>query len=128
MRLAACCQTAERGPSITDAATSSPRCAGRQWRNQACSPAAAIERVVDGVALERGEADRVLGLLAHRGPHVGVDRVGAAHRFVRIGGELDDAAEVAGPLDGEVVELVPGRRRDRELDAGERGARRRARR
>src|SRR4029079_5862747 len=35
MRLAACCHTAERGPSITDAATSSPRCAGRQCRNHA---------------------------------------------------------------------------------------------
>ena len=31
-RFAACCQTAERGPSITPAATSSPRCAGRQCR------------------------------------------------------------------------------------------------
>ena len=35
MRFAACCHTTDRGPSITSAATSSPRCAGRQCRNTA---------------------------------------------------------------------------------------------
>ena len=40
IRLPACCHTTDCGPSITSAATSSPRCAGRQWRNTACSAAA----------------------------------------------------------------------------------------
>src|SRR5947199_3202897 len=42
IRLAACCQTSEEGPSITSAVTSSPRCAGRQCRNTAWSPAAVM--------------------------------------------------------------------------------------
>ena len=40
IRFSACFQTADRGPSITSAATSSPRRAGRQWRNRASAPAA----------------------------------------------------------------------------------------
>src|SRR5438309_1247417 len=35
IRFSACRQTAEWGPSITGAVTSSPRCAGRQWRKRA---------------------------------------------------------------------------------------------
>ena len=42
IRLAPCSHTTDAGPSITSAVTSSPRCAGRQCRNLACDPAAAI--------------------------------------------------------------------------------------
>ena len=79
------------------------------------------QRVVDGEAGERGPPRCGLLLLAHRRPHVGVDGVGALHRVVGVVGELDGAAEVAGPFDGDVVELVARRRRDGELDARERG-------
>ena len=41
IRFSACRQTALLGPSMTASVTSSPRRAGRQWRNQA-SPARAI--------------------------------------------------------------------------------------
>ena len=41
-----------RGPSITAASTSSPRCAGRQWRKIASAAAMPKTRVGDGVALE----------------------------------------------------------------------------
>ena len=52
MRLAACSQTSDAGPSITSAATSSPRWAGRQCMNTAPGPAAAMSAGVDLVAGE----------------------------------------------------------------------------
>ena len=109
---------ATRGPSMTSAVTSSPRWAGRQCRNHAVRPGRVHERGVDLVARERGSPDVGLVLLAHRRPHVGVDGVGALHGLVRVGDELDDAAEVAGPLDDV-------RRRARSPAATRRSARRR---
>src|SRR5678816_4060462 len=39
IRLVACGHTTDWGPSITSGVTSSPRCAGRQWRNTASGAA-----------------------------------------------------------------------------------------
>ena len=41
-RFSASCQISDCGPSITSGVTSSPRCAGRQWRNFASGLASAI--------------------------------------------------------------------------------------
>ena len=71
---------------MTSAATSRPRWAGRQWKNSASGPASAIKRLVHG---EPGEGDPTAGVLvflAHRGPHVGVHRVGPLDRGRRIAG------------------------------------------
>ena len=121
MRLPACCHTTDCGPSITSAVTSSPRCAGRQCRNTADSAAAFISAA--SIVQPANARRRSVGFLflPHRRPHVGVDRVGVAHRVVRVAGELDRAAEIAGPIDHDGVELVAGRRGDDELDARERG-------
>ncbi len=65
------------GPSTTEAVTSSPRWAGRQCRKMAVGTGRRHHGVVDGEALEGAAAGLGLGLLAHRGPDVGVDGVGA---------------------------------------------------
>jgi hypothetical protein len=78
----------------------------------------------DLVAVERGEAGLLLGLVAHRHPHVGVDGVGVGgggERVVR----LEHAAAVpvgdgARPADHLGVALVAGGRRHRHVDAGQR--------
>ena len=76
-RLAACCQTRDCGPSMTAAATSSPRWAGRQCRNigvrRARAPSAAASTRY-GVE-RRARRALALGVLAHRDPDVGVDGV-----------------------------------------------------
>ena len=89
-RLAACSNTALRGPSITSASTSSPRIAGRQCRKMASASAASNNDGCDVEALEIAAALVRLGLLTHRDPDVGVDRVRAldgVERPVRDGHE-----------------------------------------
>ena len=100
MRFAACCQTTRprarrsptprpprRGARAGSGGTTPAPPPPPSARRRRCSPANAARRAAGSV------------LLPHRRPHVGVDRVGAAHRLVRVGHELDGAAEVAGPLD-----------------------------
>ncbi len=121
MRLPACCHTTDCGPSMTSAATSSPRCAGRQCMKTASGARRLHQRLVDGPARERAQPLLAFVLLPHRRPHVGVDDVGASHRVVRIVDQLDRPAEIAGPIHDVRVELVALRRRDDELDARQRG-------
>ena len=76
MRFADCCQTTDWGPSMTAAATSSPRLAGRQWRKIASGLRERHQLLghLDTGASAFARASRSR-LLAHRGPHVGVDGV-----------------------------------------------------
>ena len=109
IRLAAWSQTADWGPSITSAVTSSPRWAGRQWRKRASGRAAARSPRVDGVTGERGAAAFPLAFLAHGRPHVGVDGVHVADGLVGVRDELDGPAEVAGAFHELVFKGVAGR-------------------
>ena len=67
------------------AATSWPRWAGRQCRKMASGAARGHQVVVDREPLEGAPAGLGLGLLAHRGPHVGVDHIGPGHGLARPG-------------------------------------------
>ena len=67
-RLAASGHTRLRGPSITSAATSSPRWAGRQCRKMRVGGGSGHEGAVDGEAGERLARRCGLVLLAHRVP------------------------------------------------------------
>ena len=125
MRLADCCQTTDWGPSMTAAATSSPRLAGRQWRKIASGFASAISCSVTWNGAERLRAHVTLALLAHRGPDVGVDGVCAGDG---LGGIVDDG-EVGSraPSEASRIREDPrvgrelGRTGDREVEAGEGG-------
>ncbi len=109
MRLAACCQTAAARTVDHRHADLFTPVRGQTVEEPRLLPRRDHECVVDRVAREHGQTRRVFRFLTHRCPDVGVDRIGTGDRFVRIGDQLDDAAEVAGPLDREVVELVPRR-------------------
>ena len=76
-RFSASSQTRLCGPSITSAATSSPRCAGRQCRKIAFLSAAFMSCRAHREPGERALALFLLLLLAHRRPDVGVDDVRA---------------------------------------------------
>ena len=64
------------GPSTTEAATSSPRWAGRQCMKTACAAAAAMIDSSTWKPAKASRRDLVLVLEPHRRPHVGVDDVG----------------------------------------------------
>ena len=87
-RLAAWRHTTLWGPSTTAALISSPRWAGRQWSTTASGAGRGQQRLVDLVAGEGGQASLLLVLLAHRGPHVGVEGVGPGRRLGRVVGHL----------------------------------------
>jgi hypothetical protein len=74
-RFSASWKTRERGPSMTAAVTSSPRCAGRQCRKMASGCGAGEERLVHLEGREGGGRGPGLFLLPHRGPDVGGDHV-----------------------------------------------------
>ena len=79
-RFSASSKTRDCGPSSTCSVTSSPRCAGRQCRKIARGCGLRHEALVHHEAGERLGAQLLLGLLAHRGPDVGGDDVGARSR------------------------------------------------
>ena len=79
-RLAACGMIWLRGPSRTSEVTSSPRCAGKQWRKIASGACAGQQFLVDLVGCEYAPARFGLVLLAHARPYVGVDDVGPIDR------------------------------------------------
>ena len=124
MRLADCCQTTDCGPSMTAVATSSPRLAGRQWRKIASGLASAISSSVTWKGASAARTRLPLGLLAHRGPDVGVDGVGA--RDGRGGivhdGQLGTRVLGEPPRVREdlLVRCVLRRAGDRDVEAGER--------
>ena len=93
-RWAAWRQTSDRGPSRTSSVISSPRWAGRQCSTTASAARQVDQLVVDGEALERREAGRPLLLLAHAGPHVGVEHGCALGRLARVVGQLHRARHV----------------------------------
>ncbi len=99
IRLAASGHTRLAGPSMTDADTSWPRWAGRQWRKTASGAAARHERVVDAVAGEGVDSRGGLGFLPHRYPGVGEDGIGAGHRVTGRGHLADVVTEAEGALE-----------------------------
>ena len=84
-RFSAWSNTREAGPSITSAATSSPRCAGRQCRKIASSAACAMSAVVTRYGANSSGACFGFALLPHRRPHVCVDDVGTVHSLRHVG-------------------------------------------
>ena len=122
-RLADCCQTTDCGPSMTAAATSSPRFAGRQWRKIASGLARRHELLGDLEGAQGGGALLAFALLAHRRPDVCVDRVGTPHCRGRI---VDDpersARDPREPFrigQDALVRRVVGRTADRHVEPGE---------
>ena len=109
IRFAACCHTADSRAVDDVGADLLAAVGGEAVQEPGVGAGGGHERLVDRVAGERGTAAGLLVLLAHRGPHVGVDGVDAGDGVVGVGDELDGPAEVAGPLDELVLERVPGR-------------------
>ena len=86
----ACCHTSDCGPSITSAVDLFAAVRGQavqEHRVVARGRPSARRRPVQPANARAGALRLVL--LPHRRPHVGVDRVGALHRVVRVGRELD---------------------------------------
>ena len=81
-RFSASSHTTLCGPSMTSAATSSPRCAGRQCMNSASGLARRIIAASTCQSSKRAPSRLVLGFEAHAGPHVGGHEIGALARRV----------------------------------------------
>src|SRR4051812_23272118 len=87
-RFSASSHTRLCGPSMTPLDTSSPRCAGRQWRKIALLSAVFIN-FSSTVTRERALALLLLLLLTHRRPHVRVDDMRVLRRLQRIADDAD---------------------------------------
>ena len=106
-----------RGPSITSAVDLHAAVGGQAVQEDRVRGGRGHQRVVDREALERLHARRLLGLLAHRHPRVGVHGVGAGDR---LGRPVRAARRVAG---AEQRRAARARRRRRRSRAGRRSAR-----
>ena len=79
-RLAACGQTRDAGPSMTSSMTSSPAVGRQAVEEDRPGGRPAHQARVHGEPGERGPPGVALGLVAHRGPDVGIDRFGSSTR------------------------------------------------
>ena len=93
-RLAACCQTADRGPSMTSAVDLLAAVSRQAMEEHGVRPGVGHERRGDLVGRQLGQLALGLGLLAHRDPDVGVDGVGTVDGLGRSGAERDRAARL----------------------------------
>ena len=86
-RFSAWSKTMDRGPSKTSAETSSPAVGGEAVHEDAVGLGLGHQGVVDLVGGEEPQALLLFRFLAHGGPDVGVDGVGAADGFGRVVGD-----------------------------------------
>ena len=91
---------------------------GQAVQEHRAGPGPGHQGLVHRVPLEGLQAPGRLGLLAHGGPHVGVDGVGAGHRLGRVVGEDRVAARGPDAVQGGRVEPVAGRAGHRHLHPG----------